>query len=62
MKDFLPYWGKIVGNNPGLSDESGYIKMTVCEFRRQLELAWHEAQKVTPVGDVFDLLFGGRKQ
>ncbi len=61
MSDFATYWQRIVGTNPKLSDETGYIKMTVAEFQRQLELAWRAAQRLTPERDVFDLLFGGRK-
>ena len=61
MIHFQDYWQKMLDSNPRLDNETGYIKMTVAEFQRQLELCWREAQKLTPAGDVFDLLFGGRK-
>lgn len=61
MIDFLTYWGRLIGNNPRLENETEFIKMSVAEFQRQLELCWREAQKLTPAGDVFNLLFGGRK-
>lgn len=60
MKSFAIYWARLLASNEKL-ETADTIKLTLEEFRKQLKRAWHDGQKLTSDGEMFDLLFGGRK-
>lgn len=57
MKPFSDYWAELVAKNPGFG-EPGKVTMTTEEFRRCLERAYLDAQRLTKERDVFSQLFG----
>lgn len=51
MGKFDDYWDRLVAANPGLGDFEQKISITVGAFRRQVEKAFTEGAKSSPVDD-----------
>ena len=56
MSDFRAYWRRLCRKTPALEHEDATIKMTIAEFRRHVEKAYHQgwAHRGSETLDVFD--------